>query len=49
MHLKHRLVCPPGASALDALYESTRQRHLVGKNRCFKCIVYKRSKKYYEK
>ena len=49
MHLKRRLVCPPGVSALDALNDSTWQRHLAEKNRCFKCIVYKRSKIYYEK
>ena len=31
MHLKRRLVCPPGVSALDALNDSTWQRHLAEK------------------
>ena len=31
------------------LHDSTWQRHLAGKNRSFKGIVYKRSNKYYEK
>ena len=44
MNLKRRLVCPPGVSALDTLNDSSWQRHLVGKNRCFKCIVYKKAK-----
>ena len=35
--------------ALDALNDSTWQRHQAEKNRCFKCIVHKRSKIYYEK
>ena len=45
MHLKRRLVCPPGVSAFDVVNDSMWQR----KNRCFKCIIYKRSKKYHEK
>ena len=31
MHLKRRLVCPPGVSTLDALNDSTWQRHLAEK------------------
>ena len=31
MLLKRRLVCPPGVSALDALNDSTWQRHLAEK------------------
>ena len=42
----------PGVSALDALNDSTWQRHLADKivilSHCFKFIVYKTNKKYYE-
>ena len=31
MHLKRRLVCPPGVSALDALNDSMWHRHLAEK------------------
>ena len=31
MHLKRRLVCPPGVSALNAFNDSTWQRHLAEK------------------
>ena len=49
MHLKRQLVCPPCVSAFDALNDSTWQRHLAEKIVVLSCIVYKRSKKYYEK
>ena len=39
MHLRRRLVCPPGVSALNALDDSTLQRHLAEKNLCFKRIL----------
>ena len=36
---------PPGVSALDTLNDSTWQRHLAEKNRCFKFIEYKSKQK----
>ena len=40
MHIKRRNSWPPDVSALDALMAETPS----GKNRCFKCIVYKTNK-----
>ena len=47
MHLKRRNNGPPGVSALDALNDYTRERHLAEK-RLLKRIVYQTNNKYYE-
>ena len=44
MHLKHRLVCPPGVSALDVLNDYTWQRHIAKKSLFLSALYIKQIK-----